>query len=926
MPQDDPATTRVNNPSIGKNSESPLSADWDNPYEQLFDLSPIATVVSRLSDHRVLAINERTAQLVGLPKSEAIGLAVTDYYIDPAERIQVAAQLRIDRRIDNVRLQIKRANAEPLWVLASFRLVTWHGEPAVLSVFHDITGQLAAEASLKSSERRLVAQSDALTSLTTRYTNPSERFADRLRCILEISARALEVERLSMWRFDDARTSITCVGLYRRTGRAYESGTVLHRQDSPEYFIALERERVIAAGDARTDPRTREFRDGYLVPNEIGAMLDVPLRHDNATVGVLCAEHVGDVRAWTVDEQNFAVAVGNLIAIAIAEEERRAALARFAESEARARLIVDTAHDVFIGIDSTGRIVTWNAQAERTFGWARAEVLGRKLEEIIIPIAFRDAHVNGMRRFHETGEAPVVNQRLELTAIHRSGREFPVELTVTSPMRVEDGFFFGAFLRDISDRRERDDELRRAKDSAEAATRAKSEFLANMSHELRTPLNGVIGYAQLLQRDRTLNTGQREALEAISQCGSQLLDLINDVLDLSKIEAGRLEIEEAATDLAALVSDLKYVLAEIADRKGLELSMSIAPDVPRSVVLDGRHLRQVLLNLLGNAVKFTTVGHVRLAITPVDSARLLFEVSDTGVGIEPEALTEIFSAFAQTKTGARAGGSGLGLTICNHLITRMGGELKVESVLGEGSRFWFSLPLLQGRESVHARPGDAERVLPPLDARLAPGERVRALVVDDSTANRHILAGLLESAGVSVITAGGGIEAIECARAHRPDIIFMDLKMNDLDGFEATRRLARDPDTASIPVVAVTASALSDSRKTAREAGCVDYLTKPIRVQHLFATLRTHLGVKLVSGNDAADLTSPRTIDVERGATVAERLRNAIALGDVSDIQELAKRLMEGDNAEVAVGQRISRLAMSFDFVGLGELADSLTT
>jgi len=289
-------------------------------------------------------------------------------------------------------------------------------------------------------------------------------------------------------------------------------------------------------------------------------------------------------------------------------------------------------------------------------------------------------------------------------------------------------------------------------------------------------------------------------------------------------------------------------------------------------------------------------------------------------------LTEIFGAFAQTKTGARAGGSGLGLTICNHLITRMGGELKVESVLGEGSRFWFNLPLIQGHESAPSRPGDAERALPPLDARLAPGERVRALVVDDSTANRHILAGLLESAGVSVITAGGGIEAIESAHAHRPDIIFMDLKMNDLDGFEATRRLARDPDTASIPVIAVTASALGDSRKTAREAGCVDYLTKPVRVQQLFATLRTHLGVKLVSGSDDAGPPSPRPIDVERRATVAERLRNAIALGDVSDIQELAKRLMEGDSAEVAVGTRISRLAMNFDFVGLSELADSLTT
>jgi CheY-like chemotaxis protein len=446
-----------------------------------------------------------------------------------------------------------------------------------------------------------------------------------------------------------------------------------------------------------------------------------------------------------------------------------------------------------------------------------------------------------------------------------------------------------------------------------------------MSHEIRTPVNGILGMTGLLLASE-LSPRQRYLAQTAADSAQTLLALLNDVLDLSKIEAGRLEIEEAATDLAALVSDLKYVLAEIADRKGLELSMSIAPDVPRSVVLDGRHLRQVLLNLLGNAVKFTSAGHVRLAITGVDSTRLLFEVSDTGIGIEPEGVNEIFGAFAQTKTGARAGGSGLGLTICNHLIARMGGELKVESVLGEGSRFWFSLPLVQGYESARSGPGDVERVLPPLDARLAPGERVRALVVDDSTANRHILAGLLESAGVSVITAAGGIEAIECAHSHRPDIIFMDLKMNDLDGFEATRRLSRDPDTASIPVIAVTASALGDSRKTARDAGCVDYLTKPIRVQQLFATLRTHLGVKLVSGTEAVAAPTPHAIDGARGATVAETLRNAIAVGDVSDIRALAKRLMEGDSSEVAVGERISRLAMNFDFTGLSELADSLTT
>ena len=306
-------------------------------------------------------------------------------------------------------------------------------------------------------------------------------------------------------------------------------------------------------------------------------MLDVPLRHDNATVGVLCAEHIGGARAWTVDEQNFAISAANLIVVAIAEEERRSALDRLAESEARARLIVDTAHDAFIGIDSSGDIVAWNAQAERTFGWTRDEALGRNLADTIIPPAFRDAHNNGMRRFHDdrrgAGREPAPGADGAGPLRPRVRRS---SSPITSPLRVADGFFFGAFLRDISDRRERDAELRRAKESAEAATRAKSEFLANMSHELRTPLNGVLGYAQLLQRDRSLNGAQRDALEAISKCGSQLLDLINDVLDLSKIEAGRLDIEERPADLAKLVTDVRYVVAGAAERKGLRLTTSIA--------------------------------------------------------------------------------------------------------------------------------------------------------------------------------------------------------------------------------------------------------------------------------------------------------------------------------------------------------------
>jgi GAF domain-containing protein len=193
----------------------------------------------------------------------------------------------------------------------------------------------AAE-SLRASERRLVAQSDALTELTARYTNPGELFADRLRSILDIATRALDVERLSMWEFDADHSLIRCVGLYHRTSSRYESGAVLPRTVAPAYFDAIERERVVAASEAQTDSRTREFRDVYLVPNNIGAMLDVPLQADNHRVGVLCAEHLGNARAWTVDEQNFGISVANLIVIALAEEQRRTTLKRLAESDARA--------------------------------------------------------------------------------------------------------------------------------------------------------------------------------------------------------------------------------------------------------------------------------------------------------------------------------------------------------------------------------------------------------------------------------------------------------------------------------------------------------------------------------------------------------------------------------------------------------------
>jgi len=783
--------------------------------------------------------------------------------------------------------------------------------------------RMRAEQALEQTGLRLAAQSKALTELTATQACGATGFPQRLRCILESCARTLGVERVSVWKFSDDRSAIRCVDLFEVTPAAHSLGLSLPREHYPGYFEALERDRLIAASDAFVDERTREFSDDYLQPNGIGAMLDVPLHKDDVTSGVLCVEHVGGAREWNTDEQNFTLSVANLVAAASADEERRTALRWLADSEKVARLVVDTAHDAFVGMGSDGRIIAWNARAEATFGWKREEVIGRLLAETIIPPSFREAHQKGLNRFHDTGEAPVVGRLLELSAIHRNGREFPVEITITKPITRGDGFYFGAFLRDISERRRREEELKLAKNSAETAARAKSEFLANMSHELRTPLNGVLGYAQLLKRDRNLSFAHQEAVDAIAQSGTHLLELINDVLDLSKIEAGKIEMEPVATDLRELVVDVRQLIVESAHRKGLKLEVYLAPDLPRLVVLDGRHLRQILINLLGNAVKFTERGSIGLAIAQKDR-RLRFDVSDTGVGIDPANLEIIFEAFNQTRSGVEEGGTGLGLTISQRLVRAMGGELFVESKLDAGSLFWFDVPLnvAEGSDEDLASSQIGDDSGP--DMRLAGAEDITALVVDDHSINRRIMAVLLQSMGVHTITAADGPEGIELARKHRPEVILMDLRMKGMDGIEATRRLQTDEVTASIPVLAITASPFEEDREAAIAAGCREFLAKPVRANDLVGALRRQLGAHFERVSAPLKPLARQMDDPESEAAlaaVADRLREAASIGSISDLHAIAQELIAGNKHQTWLAYHIIRLANHFEFDAIERLA-----
>ena len=534
---------------------------------------------------------------------------------------------------------------------------------------------------------------------------------------------------------------------------------------------------------------------------------------------------------------------------------RKASENTIRESRGMLSGILSIAEEAIILADDDLRITLFSRGAKHVFGYEQEEAIGMSIE-CLIPERLHSTHRKHVQTFGGGTEKSLqMGARQELIGLRKNREEFPAAISL-SKFPTDNGFLYSIILRDVGIENAARDELLSAKLGAEAANRTKSEFLATMSHEIRTPMNGVLGMADLLART-DLTPQQDDFVQTIRESGRSLLDLLNDILDLSKIEAGRMELEAEHFSFAEFLISTKALWARSAQDEGLEFSIqnnSADTDVFQS---DRTRLRQVLNNLIGNAIKFTNDGTIDVCVDsfPRDDGRLdlRFEVRDTGIGVSEEQKEKLFQPFTQadSSTTRQYGGTGLGLTISKNLVELLGGEIGLESVPGKGSTFWFSVPVEQG---------DAAKVVKnlastsPTNTEQTEHENaLHILIAEDNDINQKVVSWMLAPLNCQFDLVENGLEAVAAVARSEYDLVLMDVQMPEMDGIEVTRQIRSMAGAkGKIPIIAMTANAMKGDREKYLEAGMSDYVPKPIDQRELLSAITRSTGVPMPDIDETA--------------------------------------------------------------------------
>ena len=762
-------------------------------FRAMFEQSPLGVTLVDTLTGRLVMVNERFAEITGRNREELTTIGwMRISHPDDLGRVQEQLDRLSAGEIAGFQMDKRylRPDGSVVWAhltVASVMLEA-EGNRCYLGLIEEITERKQLEASLRASEEEFrLAFNNANTGM----------------CIVDLQGNLVQV--------NDKMCEIFGYGL-----RELESMTVND--------LAYPEDRALSP----------EFIHGAIQGGEDSVTFEKRYRHRNGQLihGFVASSLVRDSQG---EPRYFISQVQDIT-------QRKQAEERLRISEERHRLLADNANDNLWTMGLDHLFTYMSPSIEKLRGYTPAETMAQSLDEIFAPdsLTFALEYLARLDAGVRDG-VPVEIFRRELELLCKDGSTYWIEM-IASPLLDADGRIVElvGVGRDINRRKLNEHELQAARYAAESANRAKSEFLANMSHEIRTPLNAVLGLAQLLEME-PLSTEQLVMVQRISGSGRSLLGILNDVLDFSKIEAGQLRIESAPFSLPPLLEQLDNLLGGTAGSKGIVLRMESSGAFSGGLLGDTLRLEQILLNLVGNAIKFTEQGEVLVAVQPLEitdtTARLRFQVRDTGVGIDPEVLSILFNPFVQADGSItrRFGGTGLGLSICKRLVELMGGVIGVESREGAGSTFWFELPFLRTADGVEAP------VKPPRKAvsgrmRLA-GRKV--LVVDDSEINQVVVARALALEGAQIELASNGQQALDLLGddSRRFDAVLMDVQMPVMDGLTATRALRRRFDSAALPVIAFTAGVLREERQRAQDAGVNDFLPKPVDLEEMVAVL-----------------------------------------------------------------------------------------
>ncbi|MEY2881716.1 MAG: hypothetical protein RLZZ15_4096 [Verrucomicrobiota bacterium] len=863
-------------------------------FEKSFHSSPALMSIASAVDGKLIEINPAFARGAGYTREEAVGRTTAELglWLRPDQRDEFLRRIRADRQIRDLEAEFRSQQGVVRTLLVNADLIELGGRPCILTVGIDIT------------ERRRRDQIQSATYAISQAALGSDDLLALLGEVHRILGGLISAKNFYVAMLNADRTLLSFPYFVDETSphppaRPPRNGITEYVIETREPLLGTNEEII-----ARISGRGAYVPSGRPSAQWLGA----PLLIEGRSIGVLAVQDYHNAHAYTEEDKRLLVFVAGQAAAAIYRREATTMLAR---AEARYRSIFENALEGLYVSSPEGRFLSANPALARMFGYGSAAEMLAAINDIK-----HQLYVSPTRRddffqlVHDSDEVA----EFESEVYRRDRSTFWVSESVRV-VRNAAGHVdhFEGVAADITHKREAARALQAAKDAADAASRSKSYFLASVSHELRTPLNGILGYTQILRRDSALTEKQREGVRVIHESADHLLALINDVLDLSKIEAGRIELHPADFDLPDFAASVERVFTPRARDKSLLFETALAGDLPRFTHGDEQRLRQVVFNLVANAVKFTTTGGVVFSVQRGEGDTIRFSVSDTGPGISEDDTKKLFEPFTQVGAHEKsATGTGLGLAISRSLVERMGGKLRVESKLGWGSRFWFEVPL-----PVAATPASLGSTAPMSARRVLgyEGARRRVLIVDDNATNRAVMTAMLAPLGFELTEVADGETSLVRTPEFQPDLVLMDLRLpGGIDGLEATRRLRQTEPGRAAKIIAVSASAYDLDRNECFAAGCDAFLAKPFREEELWTVIERALGLVWQFAADVADETRTPFAPAVLAPPAADldALHELAAKGDVVGLRARAQALLERDPRLAPFAQSILDLAARF--------------